>query len=227
MSSSVNRSSVAIMLASTLASKPASIWVAVRAGRPCRTVRQDVDVDEVSCGSSVEQGEQLVAGEFFRCERRPGCGRGGRKVWWRINGQIDQDSSISTADDHPAECVAVMDSLRGPASLAGCGLQGIARGGNVPVFGGGEEVKVLSGPGRQVLRKQGGPSRQQEALTDRQAEEQPGHLKLESRQVRLASARRHYGAAPVDSEISGAHADRILRGRTRSSQRSTSSAPST
>jgi hypothetical protein len=31
-------------------------------------------------------------------------------------------------DDYPAERVTVMDPLRGPSSLAGCGLQGIARG---------------------------------------------------------------------------------------------------
>jgi hypothetical protein len=48
-----------------------------------------------------------------------------------------------------------MDSLRGPASLAGCCFQGIARGGNASAFRGGEEVEVFSGPCRQVLREQG------------------------------------------------------------------------
>jgi hypothetical protein len=122
-------------------------------------MRQDVDVGEVSCGSPVKQGEQLMPGEFFRRERRPGRGRGGRKVRRRINGQVNQDSSIDTADDHLAEGVAVMDTLRGPASLAGCGLQGIARSGNVPALGGGEEVEVFSGPCRQVPREQGRSSR--------------------------------------------------------------------
>jgi hypothetical protein len=122
-------------------------------------MRQDIDVCEVSCGSPVKQSEQLVAGQFFWRERRPGRGRGGRKVRRRVNGQVNQDPGINTADDHPAEGVAVMDSLRGPASLAGCGLQGIARGGNVPAFGGGEEVEIFSGPCRQVLREQGRSSR--------------------------------------------------------------------
>ncbi len=100
-----------------------------------------------------------MADQFFWRECRPGRGRGDRKVRRRINGQVNQDSSINTADDHPAERVAVMDSLRGPASLAGRGLQGITRSGNVPALGGGEEVEVFSGPCRQGLREQSRSSR--------------------------------------------------------------------
>lgn len=48
---------------------------------------------------------------------------------------------------------------------------------------------------------------------------------LEGRQPGLAVARRHYAALP-DGATSGAHADRTARGRTSSSHRSTSSAPS-
>ena len=117
-----------------------------------------------------------MADEFFWRKRRPGQGRGGRKVRRRINGQVNQDSSVSTADDHPAEHVAVMDSLHEPAPLANRGLQGIARGGNVPAPGGGEEVEVFSGSCRQVLREQGRSSREQEAVTGRQGAKQPRHL---------------------------------------------------
>jgi len=137
------------MPASTSVSKPVSIWAA-RASRmslPNR-LRQNVDVGEVSCGGPVEQSEQLMPGEFFWRERRPGPGRGGRKVRRRINGQVNQDSRINTADDHSAERIAVMDSLYSPASLACRGIQGIARGGNMPAFGGGEEVEVFGGPCR-------------------------------------------------------------------------------
>jgi hypothetical protein len=150
------------MSTSTLASKPASIWAA-RASRTSlpNPMRQDIDVCEVSCGSPVKQGEQLVADQFFWRKRQPGRGRGGRKVRQCVNGQVNQDSSINTSDDHPAERVAVLDSLRGPASLADCGLQGIARGGNAPALGDGEEVEVFSGPRRQALREQGGSSREQ------------------------------------------------------------------
>lgn len=63
-------------------------------------------------------------------------------------------------------------------------------------------------------------------LTGGQGEEQPGHLELESRQIRLA-ATSHYARLSPEGEISGAHADRTARGKTRSSHRSTSSAPST
>jgi hypothetical protein len=71
------------------------------------------------------------------------------------------------------------------------------------------------------------PPASKKALAGRQGEEQPGHLQLESRQVRLAVAHRLYASASLDAEINGAHADRIPRGRTRPSQRSTSSMPST
>jgi hypothetical protein len=120
-----------------------------------------------------------------------------------------------------------VDPLRGPASLVGRGFQGVTRGENLPALGGGEEVEVFGGPRCQVLREQGRSSRQQESLTGRQCEEQPGHLQLESRQIRLDVARRHYASVSLESGISGAHADRTPRGRTRSSHRSTSRAPST
>jgi len=58
-----------------------------------------------------------------------------------------------------------MDPLSGPASLAGCGFQGVTRGGNLPAVGGGEEVEVFGGPRGQVLREQGRSSCQQESLT--------------------------------------------------------------
>jgi hypothetical protein len=53
--------------------------------------------------------------------RRPGWGRGRGKVRGCGHGQVHQDPGIGTVNDHPAERVAVMDPLRGPASLAGCG----------------------------------------------------------------------------------------------------------
>jgi len=40
-------------------------------------------------------------------------------------------------------------------TLAGCGLQGIMRGRNMTVLGGGEEVWIPSGSSYQVLREQG------------------------------------------------------------------------
>jgi len=58
------------------------------------------------------------------------------------------------------------------------------------------------------------------------AKEHPGHLQLEGRQPGLVAARRHHAASP-DGEASGAHADRTALGRTSSSHRSASSAPST
>jgi hypothetical protein len=64
-------------------------------------MRQDVDVCEVSCSSPVKQGEQLVAGQFFWRERRPSQSRGGGKVRRRVNGQVNQDSSINIAAGKP------------------------------------------------------------------------------------------------------------------------------
>jgi transaldolase len=50
---------------------------------------EDIDVGEVPCGSPIEQGEELVAREFFRGERRPGRGRGGGEIRWRVHSQVD------------------------------------------------------------------------------------------------------------------------------------------
>src|SRR5580693_10046443 len=111
---------------------------------------ENIDVGEVPCGSPVEQGEELVARELFRSQRRPGRGRGGGEIWRRVHGQVDQDPAVSAADDHPAERVTIVDPLGSPASLAGRGLQGIACGGNMAALGGGEEVEVLGGPCREA-----------------------------------------------------------------------------
>jgi len=93
-------------------------------------------------------------------------------------------------------------------------------------------AEVFCGPCRQVLREQGRSPGQQKALARGQAEEQPGHLELEVRQVRHAGPSHGslpgiYATIPRDVSITGTHADRTARGSTRSSQRSTSSAPST
>ena len=48
-----------------------------------------------------------------------------------------------------------MDPLGSPAALAGCGIQGIACGGDVAALGGGEEVEVLGRPCGKVLCEQG------------------------------------------------------------------------
>jgi hypothetical protein len=96
-----------------------------------------------------------VAGELFRGKRRPGCGNGGREIRWRVHGQVDQGTGVQAPDNHPAESVAVVDPLRGPAALTGSILRGIARGGNVSALGCGEEVEVFSRSCREVLCEQG------------------------------------------------------------------------
>jgi len=96
----------------------------------------------------------------------------------------------------------------------------------MPALGGGEEGEVFGGPCREVLCEQGCSPGQQETLAGGQREERPGHLQLEGRQIGPAVARRHHAALP-DGVTSGAHADRTARGRTSSSHRSASSAPST
>lgn len=168
-----------------------------------------------------------MAGEFFRGERRPGRGRGGGQVRWGVHGQVDHHPGVHAADDHPAESVTVMDPLGDPASLAGSGFQGIACGRNIAALWGREEVEVLGGPRREVLCKQRCSPGQQKAIACGQCEEQPRDLHLERRQLRLDATRCHHAAAPPDGETSGAQADRTARGRTRSSHRSMSSAPST
>jgi len=120
-----------------------------------------------------------------------------------------------------------MKPLGSPAAPAGFSLERIARGGNPPPLRGGEEVEVLGGPRRELLHEQYRSPCQQEALAGGQREEHQGHLLLEGRQIRLAADGDHYASALPDAETSSAHADRTARGRTRSSHKSTSSAPST
>ena len=91
---------------------------------------------------------------LFREERRPGRGRGGGEIRWRVHSQVDQDPAVSAADNHPAERVTIVDPLGHPASLAGRGLQGVACGWNMPALRGGEEVEVLGGPCREMLCEQ-------------------------------------------------------------------------
>ena len=139
-------------------------------------MRKDVDVREVSCGSTVEQGEQLVAGQFFRRERRSSRGLGGRRSGGALTAR-----STKTAPSALRMTIRQNVSLSwircaDPAMLVDCGLQCIARSKHMPAFGCGEEVEVFGRPGCQVLREQGCPACQQEALTVWQGEEQPGHL---------------------------------------------------
>jgi hypothetical protein len=84
-------------------------------------------------------------------------------------------------------------------------------------------VEVLGRACREVLCEQGCSPGQQEALAGGQREEHPSHPQLEGGQPRLPVARRYHAALP-DDETSGAHADRVARGKTSSSHRSTSTA---
>jgi len=86
-------------------------------------------------------------------------------------------------------------------------------------------------PGSGVLVDRRSPG-QQETFARGQAEEQAGHFQLEVRQIRHTapspgSASGIYAAMPRGAVMTGVQADRIARGSTRSSHRSTSSAPST
>jgi hypothetical protein len=178
---------------------------------------------------------ELVAGEFFRGERRTGCRLVGGEVWRRVHGQVDYDCAITVPDDQPTECAAVVDPLGAPAPPPGCSLQGVAGCRYVSRFRSGEEVEILGRAGREVLRDQGCTPGQQEARALGQGEKQPGDLHLESSQLQPAPSRgsdprisglRHAAASP-EAWITGVHADRTVRGSTSSSQRSSSSAPST
>ena len=119
-----------------------------------------------------------------------------------------------------------MDPLCGPASPAGFGLKRIACGENTSPLGGGEEIEILGGPRREVLCEQRRSPCQQKAFAGSQCEEHLGYFLLEGRQIGLAASDRRHASALPGAEISGAHADRTARGRTMSSHKSISSAPS-
>jgi hypothetical protein len=54
------------MSASTVASKPASIWAASQQRGLAKAADEYVDVGEVPGGRAVEQREELMGGDFFR-----------------------------------------------------------------------------------------------------------------------------------------------------------------
>jgi hypothetical protein len=72
---------------------------------------------------------------------------------------------------------------RSRKSRARAASRGVARGGNVAAFGGGEEVTAFCGPCREVLGEQGCSPGQQETAAGRQREGQPGHVQLEGGQL--------------------------------------------
>jgi hypothetical protein len=154
------------------------------------------------------------------------------EVRWRVHGEIGDHFGCAARDDEPAECVAVVDALGGPPPFPCRGFQRVACRGDVAAVRGSEEIQVFRRPCREMLREQSRSPSQQKSLARGQAEEQPGHLELEVRQVRHADPSRGslpgiYAAMPQDAWMTGVHADRVARGSTRSSHRSTSSAPST
>lgn len=157
-------------------------------------MRQGVDVGEVPCGSPIKQGKQLVTGEFFRASVGPAgvaeAGRSGGAFTARSTRTPASALRMTIRQNVSLSWIRCADQPRCRAAASRA-----SRGGNMPALGGGEEVEVFSGPCREVLCEQGRSACQQEALTGRQGEEQPGHLQLESRQIRLAAARRHYASA--------------------------------
>ena len=108
-----------------------------------------------------------------------------------------------------------------------CRLEGVPSGRNTSAADSSEEVKVLGGSDRQVLRQQARTTSQEETHTFRQGEEQPSHLDLEVGQgERLLPVEDggHWGAC-AESTTSD-QAVRRSRGRTRLFHESTSRAPS-
>jgi len=125
-----------------------------RAIRPCRSGGRECRCRRSPVRQPGRTGRGACCPRATQGQRRPGRGRGGGEIWWRVHSQVDEDPAVSAADDHPAERVTIVDPLGHPASLAGRCLQSIAGGGNMAALGGGEEVEVLGGPCREVLRAQ-------------------------------------------------------------------------
>ena len=95
-----------------------------------------------------------------------------------VQSEVDQQVVVAV-DDEPAERRLVPDPLDGPAPVVGCRLEGVPSGRNTSAADSSEEVEVLGGSGRQVLRHQAGTTSQEEARSFRQGEEQLSHLDLE------------------------------------------------
>ena len=74
------------------------------------------------------------------------------EVRWRVHGEIGRYFGCVAPDDEPAECVAVVDALDGPAALPCRGFQRVACRGHVAAVRGGEEIQVFRRP-CQVLRE--------------------------------------------------------------------------
>ena len=162
------------------------------------------------------------------CER-------GREVRWGVHGEVGQRLGGVAPDYESAECVAVVDALGSPAALPSGSLQRVACCRDVADLWRGEEIEVFRGPRRQVLREQSGSPSQQEALARGQRKDSLATSNWKSVRSGVPSVPLSsplavpgiYAAAARDAWITGAHADRIACGRTRSAHRSRSSAPLT
>jgi len=129
-------------------------------------------------------------------------------------------------DDESAERRLVSDPLDGPAFCAGCDLEGIPGCRNAGGADAREEVEVLCGPARQVLRDQGRATGEEEALSCRQGEEELSDLDLEVGQGQWLlpiGDGGHWGACWTAESTTSDQAARGSRGRTRLFHRSTSS----
>ncbi len=119
---------------------------------------QGVDVGEVSGFGAVEQCDEFAAGEFVGGEGGAGDAGGGGHSGRGVHDEIDQEV-FGSVDEQSAEGVGVVDALDGPAPGVGGVFELVAGVGRGAVATGGEEIQVLGGAGREVLREQCGSAR--------------------------------------------------------------------
>jgi hypothetical protein len=213
-------------------SKPASICAARARRTSLRKRRASSRTSAKSrAAARSNSASSFAPGEFLRSQRRPGSRSRCREVRWRIHGEIGHYFGCAAPDDEPAECVAVVDALGGPAPFPCRGFQRVACRGHVAAVRGGEEIQVFRRPCREMLREQGRSPGQQKRLARGRLKNSLVTSSWKSVRSGMPASRGSlpgiYAALPRDAWITGAHADRTARGSTRSSHRSTSSAPST
>ncbi len=125
-------------------------------------------------------------------------------------------SKPASMDREPSEGRAQLNGMDRPPSRAGRGLELLANQRHIGPAALTEEVEVLRRPSREARRKQRSAASEEKAFCGRLREEQTSHLDLKFRQTAHDEA----------ASITGCHAALSSRGRTRSSHRSTRSAPS-
>ncbi len=187
-----------------------------------------INVHEITSLCTAEECKHLPDREVMCRQGWPRNCAGRRSVWRAVNAQIDRQLSTigaGSTDCQPSKFGTGATTLDCPSAIAQGTRKSFGCKRDVTTTTAREKVEVLGAPVHEPLGDKRSATSQQKAFRFRKSEEDRGDSDLQlGEPVAISSA--HERTHRYRS-ITGSHASRSLRGSTRSSQMSTSSAPST